>query len=295
MAVITVGCLVLTLSACATPADPEVTREALTEAAQAPAPEKEAKAEEAEAEPLELEALECLPYLVVTARGTGEPSRGQLLSPVARAIDEARPEQVVHADLQYPADTDVNGGASLGVRLIVETLNLQALECPKQQFVLLGYSQGAMVIGDALSTPEDRLVGTMADELGADAAAAISAVVFYGDPRFVGAEEFNVGSYDDGRDGLLPRPTGSLDKFADRIRDYCVLDDFICQATTFDLDEAGHVEYFNNGMQQDGAAFAITKLPPLAKSLQDEQKNDNNDKDDKNSGPASGPDSPSQD
>ncbi|WP_157487158.1 cutinase family protein [Leucobacter salsicius] len=262
----------VTLAGCAAPADPGVARDALQEAAQAPAPEHEAKADEAEAEPLELEPLECLPYLVITARGTGEPHRGQLLSPVSRAIAEARPDQAVRTDLDYPADTDINGGASLGVRTLVTMLNLQAQTCPEQKFVLLGYSQGAMVVGDALSEPAARFVGTKADELRPEAAAAVSAIVFYGDPRFVGAEPFNDGSYDETRDGLLPRPAGSLEEFADRLRDYCVSDDFICQATTAGLDEAGHVEYFDNGMQQDGAAFAITQLAPLTKTAQDAKK-----------------------
>lgn len=271
-AVVAALVLGLTLAGCAAPADPGVARDALQEAAEAPAPEHEAKAEEAEAEPLELEPLECLPYLVITARGTGEPHRGQLLSPVSRAIAEARPDQAVREDLDYPADTDVNGGASLGVRTLVTMLNLQAQTCPEQKFVLLGYSQGALVVGDALSEPAARFVGTKADELRPEAAAAVSAIVFYGDPRFVGVEQFNEGSYDEARDGLLPRPVGALEQFADRLRDYCVSDDFICQATTADLDEAGHVEYFDNGMQQDGAAFAITKLAPLVKTKQEAQK-----------------------
>lgn len=264
--------LAITLAGCATPADPAVARDALQEAAEAPAPEHESQADAAEAEPLELEPHECLPYLIVTARGTGEPQRGQLLSPVSRAIAEARPDQAVRTDLDYPADTDVNVGASLGVRTLVAMLNLQAQACPEQKFVLLGYSQGAMVVGDALAEPEDRFVGTKADKLRPEAAAAVSAIVFYGDPRFVGAEPFNDGSYDETRDGLLPRPPQALSAFADRIRDYCVSDDFICQATTADLDEAGHVEYFDNGMQQDGAAFAITRLAPLAKTAQDAKK-----------------------
>lgn len=264
--------LAIALAGCAAPADPAVARDALQDAASAPAPELESKAQEAEAEPLELEPLECLPYLVVTARGTGEPQRGQLLSPVSRAIAEARPDQAVRTDLDYPADTDVNGGASLGVRTLVTMLNLQAQACPEQKFVLLGYSQGAMVVGDALSEPAARFVGTEADELRPEASAAVSAVVFYGDPRFVGAESFNEGSYDEDRDGLLPRPIDALAEYADRLRNYCVGDDFICQASTVDLNEAGHVEYFDNGMQQDGAAFAITKLAPLAKTAQESKK-----------------------
>ncbi|MBP1325400.1 hypothetical protein JOF28_000632 [Leucobacter exalbidus] len=263
---LTAGCA-LALSSCASPTDPAVTRESLQEVATAPAPKPDPDPAEEEAEevPVEVELLECSPYLVVTARGTGEPTTGQLLSPVARTIAQSRPDQVVTVDVEYPADTDVNGGATLGVRSLVTMLNQQTLECAEQKFVLLGYSQGAMVVGDALSAPADRLVGEQADELSAEAAAAVIAVVFYGDPRFVGAAPYNAGSYDEERDGLLPRPVDSLADYADEMRNYCVSADFICQAVTSGLDESGHVEYFDNGMQQDGAAFAISKLAPLPK------------------------------
>lgn len=248
----------LSLVACAPTIDATAARESLSEVTEEPA--EPDPSDELDA-PLEIEPLECLPYLVVTARGTGEPSRGQLLSPVARAISDARPDEVLQLDLDYPADTDVQAGGTLGARTLIETLNLQAEVCAEQRFVLLGYSQGALVVGDALAAPEARLVGGAAGGLSEAAAQRVLAVVFYGNPRFVGSEAFDYGSYDPRMNGILPRPPGSLDAYADRLRDYCVAGDFVCQSS-LDLDEEPHVEYYSNGMQQDGAAFAITRLDP---------------------------------
>lgn len=254
--------LALPLAACSPTIDPAVTRESLSEVTEDPAPPDAAQELDAELEPEPVvDPLECSPYLVITARGTGEPSRGQLLSPVAKAISEARPGEVERLDLDYPADSDVKEGGTVGARTLIDTLNVQTDTCDEQRFILLGYSQGALVVGDALSAPEARLVGGTVGEVSEAAAERVFAVVFYGNPRFVGSEPFDYGSYSPQLNGILPRPPGSLDAYADRLRDYCVAGDFVCQSS-LDLDEGPHVEYYTNGMPQDGAAFVITRLDP---------------------------------
>ncbi|WP_336991658.1 cutinase family protein [Leucobacter sp. VD1] len=264
MGAIALGAVAL-LAGCAAPIDPSAARESLTEVTENPTPPVAAELYDAALHPDPIvDPRDCTAVLVVTARGTGEPSKGQLLSPVARAIAKAKPKDVDVLDLDYPADGDVNEGGTLGARTLIDTLNVQAEACPEQRFVLLGYSQGAFVIGDALSVPEARLVGGTVGSVSEAAAERVLAIVFYGDPRFVGSEPFNVGSFDPTANGLLPRAPGTLDAFADRLRDYCVARDFICQSGSLDLDESGHVEYFSNGMQQDGAAFVLAQLDTLA-------------------------------
>ncbi|WP_336662054.1 cutinase family protein [Leucobacter sp. USHLN154] len=250
----------LAMSGCAAPVDPAATRESLSDVTEDPAPPEAAELYDAELHPEPVvDPVDCDPYLVITARGTGEPSQGQLLSPVARTISQARPGDVGVLDLDYPADTDVKEGGTLGVRTLIDVLNVQADACPAQRFVLLGYSQGALVVGDGLAEPEARMVGATVGTVAEEALERVLAVVFYGDPRFVGAEEYNVGSFDPETDGLLPRPEGALDAVEERVRDYCVAGDFICQSS-LDFDEEPHVEYYSNGMQGDGAAFVITRL-----------------------------------
>lgn len=247
----------LSLAACSQVPEPEENIESLTAVKEAPAPPAAAEEYDIELHPEPIvEPFECTPYLVITARGTGEPNKGQLLSPVARAIHDALPDQVKTLNLKYPASTDVNEGGTYGARLLLDTLNVQAEECPDQRFVLLGYSQGALIIGDALSQPDGRLVGATVGELSDEAASRIVAVVVYGNPRFSGGESYDYGSFNANVGGILPRTPGSLAPFADRIRDFCVAKDFICQSS-LDLDEKGHVAYFKNGMQQDGAEFAL--------------------------------------
>lgn len=259
------------LLGCAQTPAPEETIEQLTSVTQEPASPTAAEQYDAELHPEPtVEPLECSAYLLVTVRGTGEPKKKQLLSPVARAIVAARPGQVTRLDLDYPADVDVNEGGTAGVRTLIDTLNVQQEACPEQRFVLLGYSQGALIIGDALSAPVNRLVGETVGSVRGEALSQVLAVVLYGDPRFAAGEPYNAGTFVEGVSGLLPRPFGSLSPLNDRVRDYCVEHDFVCQSllepAVDEYDEEGHIEYYSNGMQQDGAAWVITKLDPLTPS-----------------------------
>ncbi len=251
------------LVACASLPDPAEMRDSLTDVTEVPtAPDA---AEDLDADRLPdpiVEPLECKPYLVITARGTGEPSSGQLLHRVAKTISKARPGEVLTLDLDYPADTDVAEGGTYGVRLLIDTLNVQAGACPDQRFVLLGYSQGALVVGDALIDAAIRLVGPTVGALSDEAAERILAIVFYGNPRFFGEEPYNSGDYDTATNGILPRPFGSLDAYADRMIDFCVAQDFVCQSS-MNLDETGHVAYFKNDMREEGAEFVLDRFDPL--------------------------------
>jgi hypothetical protein len=251
------------LTACSQAPDPAQTLEQFSAVTEAPVeadPEDEFNVD-THPEPF-VEPLACSPYLVVTARGSGEPHQGQLLSPVVRAISEARPEEVQSFDLDYPADDNVKLGSTAGVRLLIDTLNVQSEHCPLQRFVVLGYSQGALVTGDALASPEDRLVGQTVGEISAEASERILAVVLYANPRFVGGEPYAAGTFDPAVNGILPRSVGSLVQYEQRMRDYCEAGDFVCQ-TSLSLDPEQHLAYFDNGTQLDGAAFVISQLDPL--------------------------------
>ncbi|WP_244303356.1 hypothetical protein [Leucobacter coleopterorum] len=73
---------VFALSGCAAELDPVEARDSLAEVTEDPEPPATASEYDAELHPEPVvEPQECSRYLVITARGTGEPSKGQLLSP----------------------------------------------------------------------------------------------------------------------------------------------------------------------------------------------------------------------
>lgn len=255
-----VGALTLVIASCSSPPPAEETAEDLTSITEEAETDEELEELNAELHPeFQVDPLDCDDVLVLTVRGTGEPSNKQLLSPVARLIEEARPGKVQVHDIDYPANGEMRESASRGERMLIDTLNQQHELCPNQKFVVMGYSQGALVLGETLIEPSERLVGAHVGEVRDDAADQIIAALMYADPRFVGSEPFAVGNFAPQLNGLLERPEGLLQEYEGRIRSYCVGHDFICQAST-DLNEEGHVAYYSNGMQQDGAAFVITRL-----------------------------------
>ncbi|MBT1166654.1 cutinase family protein [Bifidobacterium simiarum] len=217
---------------------------------------------------------------VIMARGTGEDANSGLLNPVAAKIAAAFAGKTQITSLDYPAKFDVSS-VNAGVARLVAMLNGQAQQCPSQQTVLLGFSQGAIVTGDVLVAPADRfassdLVGaagtstgtgnstgtpTVAantDELTDRAARNIAAVVMYGDPRFNGKASYNRGTFDKALDGsFLPRGDDDLAPYADRIADFCAARDLVCQQGGT---ESAHAQYFTDGSQTEGARFAIDRL-----------------------------------
>ncbi|MFC5754737.1 cutinase family protein [Actinomadura rugatobispora] len=202
-------------------------------------------------------AAECKAVSVISARGTTEPQSGSWLQkPIGDRILAEVPDGEF-TELTYPADFS-GGSPGTGVTNLVNLLNAEAQQCPGQKYVLMGYSQGAIVTGDALVPPDRRRAGKEAGEISAAAGGRIAAVLLYGDPGFTAGEPFNVGDFDPAEQAAAPRVKGVFDVYASRIQNYCVKDDFACQGTTGNF--LAHLGYFFNGMPVDGAAFAVQKV-----------------------------------
>jgi acetylxylan esterase len=130
----------------------------------------------------------------------------------------------------YPATLqNYLSSAAKGDKPIKSELAADVKRCPKEKFVLVGYSQGAQVVGDALGgggrTPATKGVR-------AAIARKIVAVIQMGDPRRVPGRSFDKGT-DPGATGVFPRPASeSLARFAKRFRSYCDTGDPARAATT---------------------------------------------------------------
>ena len=210
----------------------------------------------------------CTTIRVIGARGSTEPQQGsRLLRPIADALAGAFPGRVSYTELEYPAtiehfvppaDIDLGESPSIGVSNLVALLNESARQEPNCCLVLLGYSQGAQVVGDTLVPPSQRICGQRAGELSRAASDRIVAIVLFGDPRFTQGESYNAGTFDPAEEGLYPRPPGALDRYADRLKNYCARDDVTCQGSTGNLQ--AHTSYFNNTMPADAVAHALHRI-----------------------------------
>jgi hypothetical protein len=171
----------------------------------------------------------CADVETIGIRGTTEPQGGGIVAgPLASALQKQLDQTVKTFNLVYPASFDYQRSKAQGVTALRAELSKTSAACPDTEFVLIGYSQGADVIGDTLQS------GTV------PAADQIGAVAMFGDPAFNSKEEFVVGSFRAGTNGVFPRRTGALDEFSDRIVSFCNSDDTFCQRGA---NGTGHFRY----------------------------------------------------
>jgi hypothetical protein len=181
----------------------------------------------------------CTDVYVIGLRGSGEKFRdkdergnleyymGQMVSPTYELFYNQVKQKSISVDelgLNYPArpidhtaetlsliQDDVTKASAQLTTILIAHHNV----CPDQQFILMGYSQGAWVIHTTIEALEPSL------------REQIKAVVLYGDPLFDPSSRFAAGSEDGS--GMLGKE--DLAGLVQNGRDYCNVGDFLCNST----------------------------------------------------------------
>ncbi|MGI4896220.1 MAG: cutinase family protein, partial [Janthinobacterium lividum] len=206
----------------------------------------------------------CAAVETIVVRGTGEtpkaPYIGKQEVPLVSAISTGAAATVETYGLPYPASVtgtlvggDYSQSQPVGRTDLQARIASQAAACPDQKFVLVGYSQGAWVVGDVLA-------GSGIAPLSATLGAKVAAVVLYGDPFFNAKESFNRGTFTAGVSSPNPRRTGALAAYASRIADFCNSTDQICQKGATGT---GHDHYLDT-YTAEAAKFVTALLPQPA-------------------------------
>jgi hypothetical protein len=211
---------------------------------------------------------------------------------------------VVRTDISYPAALfTMSSSVSIGTNRVVNYVNSETERCnaagtPKK-FALLGYSQGALVMGNVMTPPALRLPNGYPSgsvELTPAAKQAIIAVALFADAGFssrdtypdgtlneashaatplttgpaymVGTYEdldrrMNDGSYTTGAQGILWHYHARLNRFgvewAGKVRNYCIFRDPICQGGSGGFEE--HLFYAGDTeAKRNLAIFVIQKF-----------------------------------
>ncbi len=192
----------------------------------------------------------CAAVETIAVRGTGEPAGGgSIAGPLAAALRAQLPQTVQTHNLSYPASSNYFSSVRQGVSALQARLQQASSRCPGIAFVLIGFSQGAQVVGDTLAAAS------------VPAAGQIDAVTLFGDPAFNSAEAYNLGSFQRGRNGVAPRRTGALRAFADEIGSFCRGNDTICQRGS---SGSGHFQY--SADRQAAVNFVAGELGGAARS-----------------------------
>lgn len=93
---------------------------------------------------------DCAPIHILVARGSTEAPGIGVLESLVEVIDTANPGATSEA-IDYPADlNDYVASVINGTSAVKKQVTAYVERCPRSKIVLLGYSQGAHVIGDGL-------------------------------------------------------------------------------------------------------------------------------------------------
>jgi len=130
--------------------------------------------------------------------------------------------EIVNAEYNWSFDNEWDAGVAVGSDDLVNKIESMYPVCPGTKYILVGYSQGADVIGEAI------------DELSLTHRSRIAATALFGDPRFNPNDTAaNVGNYVDHNSGMFAaRPLWST-KLSSPVFSYCLWLDFACQSRQY--------------------------------------------------------------
>jgi len=189
----------------------------------------------------------CATANIIVARASTEAEGDGVIGALAEEIQKGVKATVSQQAVKYPAAlTPYEPSVTKGDEAIKKQLEEEVAKCPGQKIVLLGYSQGAQIVGDALgggggNAKEDgEGDGPATPPAAKSATEKVVGVIQYGDPRRIPGQSFDVGS-DPGAEGIFPRlKTQLLTPFAEDIQSYCDVGDPFC-AKGFNL--FAHLDY----------------------------------------------------
>lgn len=185
-------------------------------------------------------ARHCHAVYVIVARGTNEPPGEGHTAKLVRKIARRSTQPIDDVAVDYPAVAKLPGddrasiqgyarSSSLGAAAVRRMLKSEVRRCPRQKIVLLGYSQGAQVIGDAIAGGGGGVLGPEVAPVPHRVSRHVTAVIQMGDPRHMAGLPFDVGT--SRRNGLFPRAADQqLTRFGRRVRSYCDAGDPFCDS-----------------------------------------------------------------
>ncbi|GAA0496775.1 hypothetical protein Ade02nite_55230 [Paractinoplanes deccanensis] len=188
-------------------------------------------------------------HIIATRASTERPGAG-IIGSLAASVQRASRQTISTEATDYPAVLNPYGpSVSAGVRALTGQITRKAQQCPGTKLVLMGYSQGAHVIGDVLAGSGRQAVTTPTQPLNAQLAAKVTAVILMGDPRYVPNKDFNAGTSRTA--GLFPRGGDApLDGFAPKIQSYCDTGDNFCARGASLATHLGYTRKYNAAAQR---------------------------------------------
>jgi len=208
-------------------------------------------------------ASPCATASTLVARASTEKQGPGVIGALSEEIQKGVKATVSERSVVYPAAlTPYEPSVVKGDEAIKKELTEQVEKCPNQKIVLLGYSQGAQIVGDVLGggggnkSYDGAGDGKATPPAAASVTSHVVGVIQYGDPRRIPNQSFDVGS-DPGAQGIFPRlSTQLLTSFASEIQSYCDTGDPFCAKGN---NLSAHLDYVEK-YDKTAAKFIIGKL-----------------------------------
>ncbi|TDZ37459.1 Acetylxylan esterase 2 [Colletotrichum spinosum] len=204
-------------------------------------------------------------YLIV-ARGTTEPAGTGRIGSVADGVVAAVPGSQI-APVDYPAVfVPYDGSVENGTNAMKLQLTQYNSRCPNSKVALVGFSQGAQIVGDTLcgSIAENAAEGL---DLDFDPTApvpasiidqSVIAAVLFGDPTHAANSSWDRGT--SRRAGLFPRTNfTACQAYTPKIASWCDLGDRYCDASGNQTNNVTHGSYFGN-YTEDAVDFIVAQF-----------------------------------
>ncbi|PVH81961.1 carbohydrate esterase family 5 protein [Cadophora sp. DSE1049] len=166
-------------------------------------------------------------HIIVARASTEKPGEG-IIGAVATQVQQTVPGSDSEA-VDYPATlTNYTTSEGLGVSGMTKLIENYAARCPNSKMALMGYSQGAQVIGDVMcGTSEANFNST--PPLNPALSKNIIAIIQMGDPTHIPNLPQDVGNST--KAGIFPRPNTTACAAMEPItKSFCTADDRFCDS-----------------------------------------------------------------
>jgi len=200
----------------------------------------------------------CAAAHVLAARGSTEAPGDGVIGALVTLIQAGVSSTVSTSAVNYPALlAPYDTSSTAGDTATKNQLTAQVQQCPNQKIVLVGYSQGAQIIGDALGGGGGVTgLGPASAPVSAAIASHVVAVIQFGDPRHLPNQSFDKGTAL-GATGLFPRlASQSLSAFAGAIQSYCDTGDPFCASG----DNLGAHLVYTQKYDSSATSFVVGRL-----------------------------------
>ncbi|KUJ06810.1 cutinase-domain-containing protein [Mollisia scopiformis] len=181
-------------------------------------------------------------HMIVARASTEQPGQG-IIGAVATQVQQQLPGSDSEA-VDYPATlTDYLNSEASGVAAMTKLVENYAVRCPNSKMALLGYSQGAQVVGDMMCGTSEANFNTT-KPISAAASKNIVAIIQMGDPAHMINQPQDVGNST--QNGIFPRnnTATACASMEPLTQSYCNSDDRFCDSGTSIAVHLAYVQQF---------------------------------------------------